>query len=66
MDVPAWIVKINLEDTSLENASFVLVDFKEGNRWVHCFVEDSDFNASCSPDQLEEVMRIFREWAESK
>lgn len=66
LDNPGWTVNIDLIDTDLEDKTFNKIkrDFGD-NDWIICYVKDNVFRGDGSPDKLEEILKIFKEWAES-
>ncbi len=66
LDTPAWLLKINLEATELENKIFQKVEVaRTETDWVVCIVKGLQFEGACSPTNLYEVLKIFRDWAEN-
>lgn len=66
IDNPGWSIKISLEDTTLEKKRFneIKTDNTETN-WIFCSIKNNKFEGHCGPLNLPEVLKIFREWAES-
>lgn len=64
LDNPGWSVSVPLVGTSLAGAPFepVKVD-RSGHDWIHCTVEDGRFEARGGPLNLEELVRLFTDWA---
>lgn len=66
LDNPGWFIKIDIAETDLENKIFRRIEIERDNDdWVHCWVEDLVFNGVCGPENLDELMTIFRDWVES-
>ena len=64
LDNPGWSVHINLEDTELENRPFQeLVLERSDSDWIYCGVRDKEFWAAGGPLNLQEMLRIFLDWA---
>ncbi|MGL4824962.1 MAG: immunity 53 family protein [Alphaproteobacteria bacterium] len=64
---PGWSLEIDLEETFLEKIPFEKVhEERTENNWVICYVKDKKFCADGGPQNLRELIRIFREWVESK
>lgn len=64
---PGWLVTIDLEETNLEGKEFKPV--KEGSSegsWIDCRVEESKYRGMGDPAKLEEVLKIFVDWAKSR
>ncbi len=64
---PGWFIKINLDETELENKIFQKVFLNRSeNDWVFCNVLKGIFEGDCGPFNFPEVLKIFRDWAEKK
>lgn len=71
-DNPGWWVKIDLADTPFERKRFdsisVNVD-SNGHQteasWLTCEVIDSVWEGAGDPTRLEEILRLFLDWAKS-
>ena len=64
LDNPGWALRINLEDTELENRPFQeLVLERSDSDWIYCGVRDKEFWAAGGPLNLKEMLRIFLDWA---
>lgn len=72
LDNPGWSVKIDLKDTPLEARSFAAVSFNldsdrtPSDRWHCCKVEGLRFVAAGGVYDLAVILRIFRDWAETR
>ncbi len=71
LDNPGWTIDIDLENTNLQTTNFKEISFgvgdnaqTSGNDWMVCKVEDKIFKARGGPLKLEEMLRIFLQWAE--
>jgi hypothetical protein len=71
-DNPGWWIKINLVGTPVESREFATVSIgvdKERNpqaeKWIHCSAENGEFNGAGDAARLEEIVRIFLDWANS-
>lgn len=63
-DNPGWIVKIDLNETDLENKHFREVEVDNSdNDWIFCKVEDLKFVGYSDTQKLEEILQIFLEWS---
>jgi hypothetical protein len=64
LDNPGWSVEIDLEDTDLGSKSFntIRLNHSDGN-WIHCRVEDSVFKGRGGPRNLEDILKVFHDWA---
>jgi hypothetical protein len=67
LDNPGWNVKIDLNETLLEDVAFkeIKIDYDDKTKWIFCHVEDKQFHAACGPNQLAKVLEIFLDWADS-
>ena len=70
LDNPGWIVRIDLTDTELENREFDPRSYgvgeqgeDSGNEWLDCKVESKQFRGAGGPLKLDEILRVFLEWA---
>ncbi|MDQ3819448.1 MAG: immunity 53 family protein [Acidobacteriota bacterium] len=67
LDNPGWGVTIDLEGTNLEGKEFQRIkDETSGESWIECYVDDSKFQGFGDPARLEEILRIFLNWAKSQ
>jgi len=65
LDNPGWSVDIDLVDTPLENKPF---NFEKNNTetdWIICRIENNIFKGDGDPSKLGEILKIFKDWAES-
>ena len=66
MDNPGWSVKVNLEDTLLENLPFEAVYVGDGSGiWLSCHVKKCFFVGYGDPSQLSRILEIFLTWAKT-
>jgi hypothetical protein len=57
---------IEFENTELEGVPFTeRKEMRSKDNWIHCYIENNKFEGRCGPQNLPEVLKIFREWAES-
>jgi hypothetical protein len=70
LDNPGWFVKIDLQDTELEESSFATYEYgtgeegiTSGNEWLICKVESKKFIGYGGPFKLEEIINVFLSWA---
>jgi hypothetical protein len=73
LDNPGWKVCICLDDTELEGRNFERVETRRNDAdWFSCCVgvgelnrqtSNAMFQAFCGPNNLTEVLEIFRIWA---
>ncbi|MBV9865619.1 MAG: immunity 53 family protein [Abitibacteriaceae bacterium] len=67
MDNPGWSLRVNLEDTLLEDKSFGEVKRQDSkDSWVQCFIEGKYFIGFGGPHQLTELLTIFLDWAKTE
>jgi len=66
LDNPGWRVVINPEGTILDGVSSTPVSIERSeSNWLTCRVRDKQFEGFCGPENLVEIMDIFRNWSES-
>ncbi len=66
VDNPGWYVVINLTGTVCEGKLFSPIQVNTNdNDWYFCLLRDNSFEASCGPCNLDIILNIFRNWAES-
>ena len=66
LDNPGWSVKINLEDTLLENLPFEPIRVDNGSgTWLSCLVNERFFVGHGDPSQLSRILEIFLSWAKT-
>ena len=70
LDNPGWLLEISLQGTSLEHATFNEFtygvfghDQTNGDDWLTCKVEQMHFKGFGGPLKLEEMIRVFLDWA---
>jgi hypothetical protein len=65
LDNPGWRLRINLEDTELEERSFAAVEenYDHETKWLRCWVAEKQFQAAGGPFQLQRMLRVFLDWA---
>lgn len=64
LDNPGWALQISLLGTDLENCSFSRIEIeREEDNWINCWVQKNEFFAVGGPNNLEEMLTIFKEWA---
>ena len=67
LDNPGWSVTIDLEETNLEDKSFESFEKEDSEeQWIHCSVKDRKFLGAGDETRLEEILRIFLDWARSQ
>ena len=66
LDNPGWTITIDLNETTLENVPFQVIDLERSQQdWIACKVELNQFKAACGPQNLSEVLTVFQTWAMS-
>ncbi|HEV7734585.1 MAG TPA: immunity 53 family protein [Candidatus Binatia bacterium] len=67
LDNPGWSVAVQLEDTAIADLSFERVAIERApNDWMHCWVENQTFEGRCGPQNLGDMLGVFRSWVESR
>ena len=65
LDNPGWLIKIQLAGTGLEKRPFAAVGIERAeDDWISCAVKDSVFTAAGGPNNLEELLTTFFQFAE--
>lgn len=63
VDNPGWSIKIDLTGTGFEQKTFETVYLdRSDNNWIRCLVNDNIFKGFGGPENLEEILEIFKEW----
>jgi hypothetical protein len=67
IDNPGWMVGVSLKDTTLEKKPFDRIEKEHSeHNWVHAWIADDDvFECACGPENLDEALSIFCDWANS-
>ena len=64
LDNPGWRIDIDLRDMILEGKKFKEMHVERNNNdWTMCRVENNVFKGDGGPENLEEIIGIFRNWA---
>ena len=64
---PGWSVTVDLFETNLEGKELPPIRSHESEEsWAECRVEDKQFRGFGDPSSLEEILRIFIDWAKSQ
>ena len=67
LDNPGWSVTIDLNDTNLEGKEFQPIEnHLSEESWVECRVEENKFRGYGDPSKLEEILKVFIDWAKSQ
>lgn len=65
-DNPGWSVFVDIIDTSLENKPFIKIQYDNSETdWLFCNIKDGVFHGAGGSSKLEEILLIFKDWAES-
>lgn len=66
LDNPGWVIDIDLVNTNLENRKFENVDIERSESdWIYCSIADKVFHGNGGSKNLEEILIVFRNWAEN-
>ena len=65
VDNPGWWLQVDLEDSYLSSRAFVEIDDRGAhiNDWLICSVQDKKFVGYCGPENLNEMLVAFLDWA---
>lgn len=67
LDNPGWDVTIDLKATNLEGKLFEPLKHETSEeRWIHCRVEENKFRGFGDETKLEEILKVFLDWAKSQ
>jgi Immunity protein 53 len=67
LDNPGWLLKIELEETNLQNRSFPSIDIDNNeDDWYICKVNNNRFEALGDPGKLNKLVEIFLDWAKAE
>jgi hypothetical protein len=67
LDNPGWSVSVDLFETNLEGVEFS--SFKKDDSeesWIDCRVEEKQFRGFGDSNRLEEIIKVFLDWAKSQ
>jgi len=66
LDNPGWSVKINLNGTQAEGLTTEPIQRKTTDTdWVHCSISNKEFQGAGGPENLDEILQIFRALVEA-
>ena len=66
LDNPGWRVRVNLEDTALDDRQFAPITRETSeHEWLHCRVQGKVFEGAGGAHQLGAILEVFRAWAGS-
>ena len=66
LDNPGWVLRIDLNDTDLEDKPFTAIhrgDTDGESSWLHCKVESRRFEATGGLSNLPDMLEVFLSWA---
>lgn len=67
LDNPGWSVTIDLEDTNLEGKTFETFQNEVSeDQWIHCSLKENKFYGAGDETKLEEILKVFLDWAKSQ
>ena len=67
LDNPGWSIKIELLETELSEKKFSIIEVNRSDEdWFYCVVENSVFKGYGGVFNLPEIIKTFRQWAESE
>ena len=66
VDNQGWLVEIDIEGTRLARRAFRPVQTERSEHdWLQCHMDSGSFIGAGGPDNLTEILTIFRDWAET-
>jgi hypothetical protein len=66
IDNPGWSASITVRGTSLENRPLAAVKLnRTENDWLWMWRTEASFEIRCGPQNLEEAVAVFCDWAEA-
>lgn len=66
LDNPGWWIEFNLEDTKLAAVELERVQIERSEHdWLDYRREGKMFRGACGPGNLDELLSIFRTWADT-
>jgi len=64
LDNPGWSIEIRIEETAVESKSFARLEReKTETDWMHAWSTGQSFCVRCGPNNLEEALILFCDWA---
>lgn len=65
LDNPGWSVTIDLDDTNLADKPFQEIsNLEPQSDWTRCWKEGTKFKGVSGPNNLQEILKTFIDWAE--
>ena len=66
LDNPGWSVKIDLAETLLKDRPFATIKVERtATDWLSASRDETTFKGFCGPENLEECLKVFCDWAET-
>jgi hypothetical protein len=66
LDIPGWMVSIDLAETTLEDRPMQTVRQERSDKdWIVCTVERNRFRGQGDSTKLGAILEVFRKWAGS-
>ncbi len=67
IDNPGWLLRVELRDSYLADVPFVEICTERQNPrdWLTCKVENQEFVGTGGASNLDELLTLFLDWAES-
>jgi len=66
LDNPGWSVDIDLAETRLDGSSMDTISIQRTeDDWIHCAVADNRFKGGGGPENLKEILNIFKKWTKT-
>ncbi|WP_373652475.1 immunity 53 family protein [Schlesneria sp. DSM 10557] len=66
LDNPGWQLTVDLIHTDLQGRELTRISegcspdgHPRSPRWIHCGIQNNQFQGACSPSQLERLLQIF-------
>ncbi len=64
IDNPGWMVLIDIEGTYLEKKKMnTISEERNDDEWINCSVSEAQFRGFAGPNQLDEILKVFKSWA---
>ncbi|MCY7296084.1 immunity 53 family protein [Alteromonas sp. a30] len=66
LDNPGWTIQVDIAETGLSGKCFDEVDIQRSEtNWIYCNVSDDVFKGAGGTSNLEELIKVFLNWAEN-
>ena len=64
LDIPGWMVTIDLSETTLEGVPMELIKTEQSSTdWLECRIENGQFRATGDSSKLVAILEVFHDWA---